>query len=138
MAAQAGVVAATIQAMMNQDPAGHQHFQDLRTKLISLCMFSATASGPADVFLLQHGSVLRDPDLAASMTFDEVIDVIEAHNKANREFGQGITMAMSMFVQALVHHYESIASRPRGPDGPCYPEGRLAQPRPCAYHPRTG
>ena len=108
MAAQAGVVAATIQAMVNQDPAGHQHFQDLRAKLVSLCMFPATASGPADVFLLQHGSVLRDPALAASMTFKDVVDVVEAHNKANREFGQGITMAMSIYVQALVHHYRLL------------------------------
>ncbi|EJK50764.1 hypothetical protein THAOC_30139, partial [Thalassiosira oceanica] len=41
---------------------------------------------------------------AAAMTFDEVAEMVEAHNKSNRDFGMGIglTVAMSMTVQSKI------------------------------------
>ena len=108
MAAQPGVIGAHLQAMQNQDPDRHQHHLDMKSKLVSLCGFSPTAAGPTDIFLLQHGGTLLDPESAAAMTFKEVKDMVEAHNKSNREFGLGITMSMSTFVQALVHHYRLL------------------------------
>ena len=108
MAAQPGVIGAHLQAMQNQDPDRHQHHLDMKSILVSLCGFSPTAAGPTDIFLLQHGGTLLDPESAAAMTFKEVNVMVEAHNKSNREFGLGITMSMSTFVQALVHHYRLL------------------------------
>ena len=109
MAAQPGVIiAAHLQAMQNHDPNRHQHLLAMRGRLVVLGGFSAAAAGPTDSFLLQHGATLLDPSQAAAMTFDEVVEMVEAHNKSNRDFGMGITVAMSMFVQSLVHHYRML------------------------------
>ena len=98
------VIAAHLQALQIQNPGKHQHLQAMRSILVNEGGFPNTAAGPTDVFLLQHGAGLLDPEQLAAMTFDEVIETVEAHNKSNKDFGMGITVVMSTFVQAIAHH----------------------------------
>ena len=70
------IAVAQLQQLLAQDPQKHAHLMSVRDKMTSLGSFPASAGGPADLFLLGHGSILLEPEAAAQTTFGEVETLI--------------------------------------------------------------
>ena len=74
-------------------------------RLIMLGSFPDTNGGLLDTLLLGDLSLLREPDLLAESTDEQIRGYIKEFNEANTVFGARIDSAKALFLLSYVHSW---------------------------------